>query len=304
MRTAPRLHSVLLASACIVALASACGDERRPPAALPDGATLQFDAAMIPAADAGTPRDLGRDSGPPDAGPTLPPATVNPDGVLTPFPHIRFDVLSPGFEIVTVNFTVEEDGDSRGPLLQAYIEVRNIGSNVRCGFLPEIFLDYYTELLARLDAEPYYERHGTTMFNGTADCIPPGGVGVIDALQRGVSEADLASASRMTLDVGAYDYDPSYVTYSPALGDLLVTRSVIPVMDGFALSGTVTPQRTIYNFALYTYARDSRGVLFAKVSAFPGVLETLPAYVAQPYESDAAPRAFTTYLSFPTWINR
>jgi len=260
-----------------------------------------FDAAMIPRVDAGTPPDLGRDAGPPDLGPALPPAMINANGVLTPYPRLRFQIAPSGFQIVSANFTATEDGDSRGPLFQAYIEIRNVGSNVRCGFLPETFLGF-DELVGRIDAEPYYEVRTTSVSPVTSDCIPPGGVGVLEAVQRGVTLEQLASEELLTVDVGPFDYD--FLTYASAIGDVRVTRSVGLAADGFALSGTVTPQRTVYNFAVYTFARDERGVLVDMLSAFPGTLDTLPAFVAQPYASDATPRRFSTYLSYASWINR
>jgi|GEM_PF-2623177 len=297
----PNTLALLTAIPLLVGLA-ACGENRRTSSpALPDGPTLMFDAAMIPGVDAGTPPDLGRDAGPPDLGAGLPPATINADGVLTPYPHLRFEISPPGFQILSANFTVTEDGDSRGPLFQGYLEIRNVGSTVRCGFVPEIFLGF-TELLGLMDADPYYEVHGTTVFTATSKCIPPGGVGVIDPLQRGVTLEELRSADLLTVDVRPFDSE--FVVYRPATTDVRITRSVSAVGDGYALGGTVTPQRTIYNFALYAYARDDRGVLFDKLRAFPGELETLPALVAHPYETEATSRPFTADLTYSGWINR
>ncbi len=255
-----------------------------------------FDAAMISPPDGGV-RDLGR-----DGGPGLPPAVMSPQGVLTPYPGLRFDVIPTGLRVVTANFTQVDDGDSRGPLLQGYIELRNVGSTMVCTGAPSVELDF-VELIGTVYGDPYYERSGAGTVGIVAnDCIVPDGVGVLDVVTRSMTLDVLASAVSMSIDI--FVYNSTYSVFLPADGDVTMTREVVAVADGFAIGGTVTPRRDIYNFALRVYPRDARGLLYQQLAAFPRDLETLPAYLPQPYETEATSAPFSTYLSFPSWITR
>ncbi|MCC6875574.1 MAG: hypothetical protein IT378_14805 [Sandaracinaceae bacterium] len=289
-----------LLAAPLLLLLGAC-DSRATVLPAPEAAVLTFDAAMLerdastPPADGGVP-----DTGSPDGGDALPPAVVNPDGVLTPFPHIRYAISPPEFEIVSANFVVEHDGDTRGPLLSAYFEIRNGGAYVDCDIGADVYLDF-RDLVGIVEGEPYYQRIGTgPLFTVTSDCIAPGRSGVLHAVQRGIDETDLALAGDLsiTLDI----YRSSVVVYTPAGDGPLVDVSVRPVEGGYGLGGTITLQRTLHNYAMRFYPRDSRGVIVDELLAFPGHLEILPIASTQPFETLGTPRPIESYLFFDSWI--
>jgi hypothetical protein len=263
-----------------------------PPAASgsPEAGVLHFDGAMLE----------GRDGGTSDAGGgDLPPATINPDGVLTPFPYLAFRVVPPEFRIVTANFTVTHDGDSRGPLLEMLLEVENAGTEIECGFVPDVYLDF-TEVVTQVTADPFYDVYSSgTVSTVTNECIPPGGVGVMRGVQRGVDEADLAAA--LTLDVDARPLRIGIDHQSPS-DEPLLEPTVAPVPGGFGVTGRMTPVRAIRNYGLRVYARDARGVLFTELLAFPGELAPLAAGLPQEFATTAATRGFTDYRAYQSWI--
>lgn len=233
---------------------------------------------------------------------SLPPAVTNADGVLTPFPHIRFTITPSEFEIVTANFEVVHDDDERGPLLQMYLEIRNVGSAIESGFVPDVSLDF-DEVITTVDAEPYYQQIGTgALFTTTSSCIPPGGIGVFYGVQRGLDEDDLASAASLVVD--ARPLRLSSTTYHRPTDAPTITSSIGPGTEGWTVSGELTPVRLIYNAAFRSYARDERGVLFDRAFAYPNELGDIPAGVTVPFESYPARREFHTTRAFASWINR
>lgn len=295
-RLVATMRPVLVAP--LLLLLGAC-DSRASVLPAPEAAVLTFDAAMLERDAAVPPLDAGSPASP-DGGEALPPAVVNPDGVLTPFPHIRYSISPSGFEIVSANFVVEHDGDTRGPLLSAYFEIRNGGAYVDCDIGADVYLDF-RDLVGIVEGEPYYQRIGTgPLFTVTSDCIAPGRSGVLHAVQRGIDETDLALTGDLsiTLDI----YRSSVVVYTPAGDGPLVDVSVRPVEGGYGVGGTITLQRTLHNYAMRFYPRDSRGVIVDELLAFPGHLEILPIASTQPFETLGTPGPIESYLFFDSWI--
>jgi hypothetical protein len=270
-----------------VLLLGGCADNDFTPRG-PGGGILEFDAAVF-------------DPEPNGNGDTadLPPAEVNADGVLTTYPHIAH-TIDDGFALLTTNFVVTEDGDSRGPLLELFAEIQNTGSSPECQFLPDIWLDF-DELVGLMRAQPHDSEYVTTV---TTDCIPSGGVGVIRALARGITEDDLATAVWLTLD----PHPSSFGTYTPAtngptiLGASLVEGQDPWDMEGWYLSGSLLIGTTIRNYGLRVFPRDDRGVLFADLVAFPNDLGILAGGSTVPFDTSAAPRSFDSDLRFQSWI--
>lgn len=289
----PRIRPALA-----VALACALPACDTPSTSMPpittEAGVVHFDAAMLAHRDAGA---LEPDAGGPS---DLPPAVVSPDGVLTPFPSIRVTVTPPELSLETLNFVVTHDGDSRGPLVTMYAELRNDGIDVECGFVPDVWLDAF-EIVTVVEAEPFYDRYSSgTLSTTTSDCIPPGGSGVLEGVQRGLDEADLALASHLVID--ARPFRSSFTERVAPTDAPTLDVAVVEGAEGWSIEGTMTPRRTIRNYAFRAYARDARGVLFAELLAFPGELATLPPFVAQTIATDVAPRSFTDHRSFQSWI--
>lgn len=263
----------------VVAFTWGCGDDDRAP--IDSG--VPRDTGGGPVADSAAPADTGSME-------MLPPATVNDDGVLSAFPHLDYVMMTPGYTLVTANFLVDDRG-----FLDFYGEVRNDGIEPGCPSLPEVFLDF-REILSSIEADPHYSDIITTV---TSDCIPPGGIGVIDGLGEGFSEETLASASTLTIDVDPNDFG----VYTPATdGPTLSGVMIMNTAEGWLVSGEVTPRIMIRNLGMRGYARDSRGVIFHELFAFPGELERLPAGVPVPFATEHAPREFDEYQMYVSWI--
>ena len=215
-------------------------------------------------------------------------------GTLTTYPNITHSVTPVGMAIKTLNFTVTEDGDPRGPLLRMFAEIENDSAQMECQFLPDIFLGL-EDLVGLVDTPPY---HGEITTTTTTDCLAPGETGVLMAVQRGISVDDLQMASTLTIALNPNNLQE----YSPANEGPDITAAIAQTADGWTLSGTLTPTTTIWNYGMTVYPRDARGVLVAELLAFPGSLDTLPAGVPVPFETEAAECDFDDYLLFDTWI--
>jgi hypothetical protein len=264
-----------LASAACACAADGDGQSLRGP----EGGLIEFDAAVLE--------------------PPLPPAVVNPNGVLTPFPHLKF-LVEPGYRLQSANFVVTEDGDERGPLLEFYAELENQTGSLRCRFLPYIWLDS-TEIIALVTAHPYYEEYWNgTLSNVTNSCIPHGGVGVIYGVARGVTYDDIAQAEWLFVDPKPFVSLATYVV--PTNGPLLEDVEVAWDEEGWALRGTVRVRASIYNYGLRVYPRDDRGVLTDELYAFPGRLGTLDAWSTHPFQTSSSSRVFDAYRAYQSWI--
>jgi len=215
-------------------------------------------------------------------------------GTLTTFPNISVSITPVGFAVKTLNFVVTEDGDPRGPLLEMFAEIQNNSPQIECRFLPDILLEF-EELIGLVETPPY---HGELLATTVSDCLSPGEIGVLPAVQRGITLADLQMATTLTIDLSPANLD----TFSPATDGPDITANVAQSGGGWTLSGTLTPTTTIWNYGMNVYPRDARGVLVAELLAFPGNLDTLPAGVPVPFETEAAPCSFDDYLLFDSWI--
>ena len=224
------------------------------------------------------------------------PATTTINGTLTAFPNITATVLPAGFRLASLNFTVTEDGDSRGPLLEMFAEVENGTAETACDFLPSVDLSG-DEILALVYAKPYFDEVVTSV---TTECIAPGEAGVLSGVQRGITAEELGLATSLSIDLDPFGIG----TTTPATNGPMVTSSVTTAAGGgWALAGQVTPRETIRNYGMRVYARDDRGLLFAELLAFPGELAALAAGAPVSFESEAADCQFGSHLLFDSWIN-
>ena len=222
------------------------------------------------------------------------PAASMVSGTLTTYPNITPIVSPLGMTLETLNFTVTEDGDSRGPLVQMFAEIQNNSAQRECQFLPDVSLDF-RELIGLVETPPY---HGEITTTTITDCLAPGETGVLMAVQRGISLDDLEMASTLTIALGPNNLQE----YSPATDGPDITTAIMQTADGWTLSGMLTPTTTIWNYGMTVYPRDARGVLVAELLAFPGNLDTLVAGVPVPFETEAADCDFDDYHLFDSWI--
>lgn len=100
------------------------------------------------------------------------------------------DLTPSTYSLLSVNYTIKEDGDPRGPLLNMYIEIRNDGFELDCNFLPEISLSGM-EVLGLMETPPYRELSDFVEYSTLANCFGPGEIGVIIGAARGITQEDL-----------------------------------------------------------------------------------------------------------------
>jgi hypothetical protein len=221
------------------------------------------------------------------------PAATTVGGVLTTYPNITYSIDT-GFAVKSANFTVLDDGDTRGPLLTLFAEIQNNLTTPQCDFLPSVTLDGQ-DLIGLTYGAPYFNHNVTTV---TTDCIAPGQVGVLTAVARGITAADLAAASFVSIGLSPGNFG----TYLPATDRPLITANPTPGAMGDTLSGTVTPPATIHNYGMHVFPHDSRGVVSGDLRAFPNNLATLNAGVAVSFATEAVSCPFTTYMVADSWI--
>jgi hypothetical protein len=225
-----------------------------------------------------------------------PAATVNADGVLTAFPHITYSISPAGWSLESVNFVVTEDGDPRGPLLEMFGELVNDTGTTECSFLPNVLLEF-DEVITLVEGPAYF---GEVVMSVTTDCLGPGETGVLTGVARGITTADLAAATSLTIMVEPNTFD----TYFPAAGGPTVTMAEVSSVTagGFGLRGKLLIGETIYNYGMRVYPRDARGVLVDELLAFPNELDTLGSGSTVDFETDGVDCNFDDYLLFQSWI--
>ncbi len=229
-----------------------------------------------------------------------PEASMNAAGILTAYPNISVTVTpATDFEISSFNFTVTDDGDPRGPLLEFFADLKNIGTALHCQFLPMVVLDG-EEIITLVYGPPKHLKIGDTVFTTVDTCIGPGESAVMSGVQRGVTEADLEAATSLTIDPAPSDLDNEYL---PAMPPMIQDAEVAPSGDGFLLKGTVSYTQAVRNQGIRVYPRDSRQLLVGELLAFPGDLGTHAAGSTAPFETEATPCSFTEYELFQSWIN-
>lgn len=256
--------------------------------------------------DFGPERDLGADVDAggegPDAGPDIgmpvaagcgPEAATGSLGERTPYPDIELSVSPNGFQVLTVNYIVTDDGDPRGPLLEVYAEVQNTRGEPECLLLPDAFLGF-DELIALVEAPAHFNEFSSV----TDDCLPDGGIGVMTAVARGISETDLENARSFSIDMNPNTFGEHVIASNTTLSD----EEIVETEEGFLVSGTVTPTASIFNYGIRAYPIDSRGLVVGELLAFPGNLDTLAVGVGLPFETEATECEFDEYLTFESWI--
>ena len=285
-----------------IAVLCACGDGSRRRVDGSDAGVWTFDAAMIGGRDAGPDSGRTADGGRPgsDAGSSagdcddLPPSSLS-GGVRTAHPHITVYDGS-GFAARSVNYVITVDGDSRGPLIEVFVEVENTSSSTECDFLPDVFLGG-TELTGLVETPPYFGEFVTTVTN---DCLGPGQSGVYTGLARGVTEEMLASVSSLS-----FDPDPNTIgdAYPATNGPTVLSSEIGTHEEGWGLSGQIRINATIRNYNMTSYARDERGLITAELQSYPRRLEALYVGETVDYETlNGTPCRFDDHLSYQSWI--
>ncbi|MCU0672961.1 MAG: hypothetical protein MUE69_09255 [Myxococcota bacterium] len=286
----------------------ACGGGNAPPDTTPrpDADVLTFDAAMLGRNDGGvTPSlDSGRDvPGTRDAGTSdsgllcaIGRTGTTASGTRTNFPQI--DITSdPRFRVVTAGFFVDRDGDPRGPLLFALLELENVSTQSFCSLIPDAYLDG-VELVGLVETPAHYETAFTSSV--TADCMRPGERGFYDAVARGVDVDDLQTARRLDFGFASTPYVADSTLAFPA-PTLTVEAESTP--EGWRLAGTMVPPRTIRNYAMRAFARNADGIPNARLLAFPGSLGTLAGGVPNDVETLTTPCAIASFDAYQSWID-
>jgi hypothetical protein len=229
-----------------------------------------------------------------------PEASMNADGVLTAYPNISVTVTpATDFEITSFNFVVTDDGDARGPLLEFFADLKNIGTQQHCQFLPMVYLGA-DELITLVYGPPKHLKIGTTVFTTVDECIGPGESAVMSGVQRGITEAALEAATSLTIDPGPSNFETD--EYLPAVAPTIQDAQVVTADAEFLLKGTVSYTENIRNQGIRVYPRDSRQLLVGELLAFPGDLGPHLAGSTAPFETESTPCGFTEYELFQSWI--
>lgn len=271
----------------------------------PDAALLTFDAAMLdtPAPDAGRDagRDGGRDAGADAALPSegtlcrLGTVGMTPSGTRTNMPHLNPIVFDTRYRLRTVNYVIRRDGDSRGPLLSVYVEVENASSQMGCTLIPRVYVGF-RDLAGYVEAPPYFS---TVVMSGVTDgCLSPGEVGYYYGVARGVDVDDLEAETYFS-----FDANPGFQTSGLRARRPEVDARVQSVEGGYAIVGNLRFPDTIRNYGFRAYARDDRGLVVARLLAFPRDLATIYAGSVVPFETSATPCEVTTFAVTESWID-
>ncbi|MCA9578532.1 MAG: hypothetical protein R3B40_13585 [Polyangiales bacterium] len=236
-----------------------------------------------------TPTDLGMGT---TGCADLPATSVNAGGVRSAYPNIQYSAGT-GYRIDSVGVKVTEDGDSRGPLFEMFIEVTNTGATIGCSYLPDVSLDF-EELLGTVDGDGYYNDFGSLY-----SCIAPGQSGILTALERGLDRSDLEAASSLTITMNPF----ALGTYTRETdGPTFTQEDVVSDADGYGVAGRLSINTTIYNYGVSVYPRDSRGVFVDELLAYPGELGTLSAGSTIDFDTTRTPCAFSSYRTIDGWI--
>jgi|GEM_PF-6517022 len=242
----------------------------------------------------------GGGSGPDGVADTCgPPASMNADGTLTPYPNIAVSLIpAEDYSLVSFNLISIEDGDERGPLLKIYAELKNESADLKCLFLPTVYLGF-SEVVAVVDGEQYYAQLSTSLSSISDACIAPGETGIMFGAERGISQADLDSATSLEITP-----DPSTIAtdYVAAAAPVLSDAQVVLVDGLYALSGTLTYFEDIYNQAVTVYTRDARGLLVDDITAYPGDLGTHLTGTTSEFETDGTTCEFVDYVLTQDWL--
>ena len=296
-------------SAVFLVLLVACSEPRS------DLDTYRFDGSITPndvgVGDGGVDASMARDAGEtdmesPDLGSDVDAggggtcgetsaARVNAQGILTNRPDVSWLLASSPLTPISATFVLTNDGGTR-PFFELFIEVRNDGTRSYCDFVPAVELDG-VDIIGLIDTPP----HRDSDFDFNNDCLSPGDVGVMRGVSRDVTEANFGSGSLLSFDAGESTFSEGIpLTAQPTLQG----ERVEAVPDGgFGLVGTVLPHRSIYNYALLVYPRDSRGLLVDELQAYPNELETLPAGSRWDFATDGTECTFAMDRRFQSWID-
>jgi hypothetical protein len=233
----------------------------------------------------------------PDEQPVGPMAVINADGVLTDTPNVRFtDVGVDGIAVVSSSMRVIEDGDERGGLLRWVGEIENTSNKLACRMLATVQFGAQ-ELITVVDAPAYYDEYSGV----TASCLRPGERGVFYGVERGFSPEDLEREISLR-----YDFESNvFGTYQRALDEPIVaSEEMVERVDGYALEGELRLVSNLYNYSMNVYPRDARGLLVARLGAFPGDLEDLVAGQTLAFSTDATDAKFVGTVIYHSWISR
>lgn len=232
----------------------------------------------------------GLASEPPPSCKDVPVTSVS--GVRTAFPSIRYDFFNAGFQLVSVHFTFSDLQAIDGPLLQLFVEVKNVGSTLECNFSPDVTLDF-KKITSVVSAAAYYD--STTVTN---DCIAPGQLGVLYGNSRDVSQEAFAATQSLTIYLGPH----SSGRFVEATDGPSLTTRVVPSGTGSKLAGQMTVRTPIYNYAMTVFARNPSGLLAARLWAFPGKLQPLASSAMVEFETEPSTCPFVDFLLFQSWI--
>lgn len=231
----------------------------------PDADVLHFDAAMLARPDGGSldDADIPGDAGQPDAGPPSCTASMSADGVLTNHPEATFRNLGGPLVLRTAYIDVIER-----PTLTSFImfgEVENTGTTIQCTPLPDLYVSYL-RLYPTVEGPPAIQS-GTV----SSTCIPPGGRGVLFAIENDVSPSILEP---LTLVEYAMDSRAPFGAVDTTANPLIETSEVRMTSTGLVIGGTARTFVPIENVSIEFFGRNACGLVYSSWTAYPEDFET------------------------------
>lgn len=271
-------------------LLGACDDGAAMDAGMADGGAIP-DAGEV--SDAGAMPDAGFDAGAPPSDAGAPPgcddvAPTVVDGVLTTAPDIGLRLTPTDFRFLTANFYENSLGAA---VLLA--EVRNDGTERRCGFSPEVTAGSLPRFAAGLHTRPYFTLTDTI----TEDCLEPGETGVLSAWT-----SEPLSAVRATRIVDVQLTPNDFGMPREAVGPYVEGERLVSGPGGTRVEGTLVADVAVENVLFRAYPRDSRGVLIAELLGTPSDLGAIPRGARIPFATGEVSCPVMEVESFLSWI--
>jgi hypothetical protein len=220
----------------------------------------------------------------------VPPASLSPSGVLTPYPHISVADVPAGLTINSLNFSYIESSK----LVNLYADISNTGTATICPGA-DLLVDS-VDFNGSITMPPY---HSTISSSQTTACLAPGDAGILSGLASIPNkEQFLESASALHLTI----QDFSFGDYVPAAGGPSLSAPVIESESAWAISGSAYIPETMYNVLLTFFARDDRGLIIVQDGAYLRDGGTLLGGSSEPFSSFGTPCEYSQFESFTTWI--
>lgn len=204
----------------------------------------------------------GRSSGPEGPSPAACSDLAVSTGSLgerTAYPWIQAFVTPSSFALQSVNYVaLPAEGDIPSRVL-LYAEVSNGSGETLCASIPEVRLGGQIED-AVMDGSP----HDLPGLSVSFSCVPAGQSGFIYGIFRGMTEADLESASSLTIDVSNNAF--SGMGEAPVFATSISGRSTEEFEGGHVVNQRVTASQDLTNYYQDLWIEDDRGLLIGRLN--------------------------------------